>query len=231
MSDKDFINNKLQLMKKDKQTVFDGFVGPLQEMAQDGTLTKKIQIPADGRWFSVSFDAVEVKKNRLVITAKRIQDGLEPHPHNPTEKLYIVNFDNTRAAYLRGYHKQHRQYGWSYIGWDIRSYANSSHDPGARVYVQGFYAHEEIRKLILAMERVYGTSHILNSYINDNLKRIQAGIKAGQTLEEIEKTWSRGLMESLGYRHVEAVKSGNPPGSWQDASVHWCKNRNDLCGE
>lgn len=79
-------------MKQDKQPVFDGFVGPLQEMAKQGELTKKINIPADGQWFSVSFDAVQVKEDRLVISAKRIQDGMMPNPHNPTEKQYVVNF-------------------------------------------------------------------------------------------------------------------------------------------
>jgi hypothetical protein len=61
MSDKDFINSKLLLMKEDKQTVFTGFVGPLQEMAQQGELGKKVQIPVDGNWFTVSFDAIQVK--------------------------------------------------------------------------------------------------------------------------------------------------------------------------
>ncbi len=36
MSDKDFINSKLLLMKEDKQSVFNGFVGPLQEMEKQG---------------------------------------------------------------------------------------------------------------------------------------------------------------------------------------------------
>lgn len=86
MSDKDFIINKLLLMKKDKQAVFDKLVDPLQEMAAQAEPGKKVKIPVDGNWFKVSFDAVEVKQNRLVISAQRISDGLVVNPHNPTEK-------------------------------------------------------------------------------------------------------------------------------------------------
>lgn len=113
-------------------------------MAQQGELTKKIHIPADGNWFSVSFDAIEVKKDRLVISAKRIKDGLTSVPYDPTERQYIVGFESSRAAYLRGFFKPHHPiYGWPYIGWDIHSYTNHPAEPMLRVYVQGF-AHTQI---------------------------------------------------------------------------------------
>jgi len=229
MSDKDFINSKLLLMRQDKQPVFDGFVGPLQEMAKQGELGKTVKIPVDGNWFTVSFDAVQVKEDRLVITANRILDGLTTATHNPAERRYIVEFAGTRAAYLVGFYEpRHIRHGWPYIYWSIRSYAPCS--TGARVYVQDFFAHEEIRKLIVAMEGVYGTSNILNSYINDNLLRFQAGVRAGKTPQEIEKAWSRGLMEGLGYCHVEANDTGGPKGSWKSVAVHWCKHKQDLRG-
>ena len=98
------------------------------------------------------------------------------------------------------------------------------------VYVKDFFAHNEIRKLITSMEKLYGTSNIVNSYINDNLTRFRAGINAGKTPEEIELAWSKGLMESLGYKHVEAFDTGMPKGSWNGVSVHWCKNPGDMRG-
>lgn len=79
--------------------------------------------------------------------------------------------------------------------------------------MQGFYAHDELRKLIHSMEKVYGTSNILNKYIKDNLFRFQSGIRAGKRPQEIEEAWSRGLMESLGYRYVEALKRSNRIGA------------------
>ena len=78
------------------------------------------------------------------------------------------------------------------------------------------------------MEGVYGTTNILNSYINDNLLRFQMGIRIGKTPQEIEKKWSNGLMESLGYRFVEAFDSGNTKGSWLEVKSHWCKHAKDL---
>jgi len=229
MSDKDFIIKKLNLIQKDRQPVFDKLVEPLTQMAEQGVQGKKIKITADGNWFNVSFDAVEAKKDRLVISAKRLQDGLMASRHDPAEKEYVVNFQGTRAAYLRGYYKPyHPVFRWPYIWWDIRSYANQPGNAQARVYVQGFYAHDEIRKLVIAMEGVYGTSNILNKYINDNLLRFQAGIKAGKAPVEIEKAWSRGLMESLGYQHVEAFDTGLVKSKWNEVHVHWCKNANDL---
>jgi hypothetical protein len=231
MAENDFIKNKLSLMTKDKQTVFDKLVDPLQEMALQGERSKKIRVPADGNWFSVSFDAVEVKKDRLVISAKRIIDGLTTASYNPSEKRYIVEFEGTRAAYLRGFYEpRHPVGGWPYIAWDIRSYANHPTDSAKRVYVQDFRAHAELRKLILAMESMHGTSNIYNKYINDNLTRFKMGIQTGKTPQEIEKTWSKGLMEGLGYRYVEAEDTGHPKGKWNGVSVHWCKKKHDLRG-
>ena len=229
MADKDFISNKLSLMQKDKQSGFDKLVEPLQELAQQPELHKKIQVPADGNWFSVSFDAVEVKKDRLVISAKRLQDGVVASPHDPSAKEYVVEFQGTRAAYIRGYYKSnHPMGGWPYIWWDIRSYANHPVNKSARVYVQDFRANHEIKRLVLAMEREYGTSNILNSYINDNLLRFQLGIKTKRTPHDIEKAWSNGFMESMGYNYVEAFDTGHPKGAWNDVKVHWCKKKSDL---
>lgn len=73
------------------------------------------------------------------------------------------------------------------------------------------------------MERV-----VFNKYINDNLLRFQIGIKAGKTPQEIEKVWSIGLMEGLGYRYVKAEDTGHPIGRWKEVSVHWCKHERDL---
>jgi hypothetical protein len=231
MSDKDFINSKLLLMKQDKQPVFDGFVGPLQEIAKQGELGNTVKIPVDGNWFMVSFDAVEVKKDRLVIQARRLIDGLKPVSHDPSEKEYWVEFAGTRAAYLRGFYKsRHPMYGWPYLYWDVRSYANHPDDPAKRIYVHGFHAHEELRKLIFAMEGAHGTSNIYNKYINDNLIRYRQGIRAGKTPEEIEKAWSKGMMESLGYNCVEAFDTGHPKGNWQEVHAHWCKKKQDLRG-
>ncbi len=216
-------------MKKDKQNTFDDLIDPLNEMIENKEAKKIIQIPSDGNWFEVSFNSVEVKKDRLVISAKHQKNGIFPTDHDPTEKEYIVTFQGTRAAYIRGFYKQrHPMFGWPYISWDVRSYANHPNNDQIRVYVQNFRAHEEIRKLIVAMERIYGTSNILNKYINDNLLRIQMGIKAKKAPHQIEKEWSKGLMESLGYKHVEVKDTGYPEGNWRDAAAHWCKNKKDL---
>ncbi|MBI1422430.1 MAG: hypothetical protein GC149_03115 [Gammaproteobacteria bacterium] len=229
MSNKDFIMKKLNLMKKDKQPVFDRLVEPLSEMAEQGTQAQKIKIPSDGNWFKVSFDAVEVKTDRLVITAKRLVDGLVSASHDPSEKQYSVEFAGTRAAYLRGFYKsRHPKYSWPYIYWDIRAYANHPENPTMRVYVNGFYAHKELHKMILAMEKFYGTNNILNKYINDNLIRFKSNIKMGKSPQQIEQVWSRGLMEGLGYRYVEAFDTGFPKGNWSDVEVHWCKKSQDL---
>ena len=229
MADKDFIVKKLLIMKKDKQDVFDKLADPLQAAVEKGSTEGKINIPADGNWFTISFDAVEVKKDRLVITANRLQDGITMSTFNPAERRYVVEFSGTRAAYLRGFYEPHHPIGgWPYIGWDIRSYANHPQNASVRVYVQGFYAHEEIRRLINAMERVHGTTNIFNKYINDNLLRFQLGVQLGKTPEQIEKAWSHGMMESLGYGHVEVFDTGFPKGGWNGVSVHWCKFKTDL---
>ncbi|MGD8939521.1 MAG: hypothetical protein PVJ72_09080 [Gammaproteobacteria bacterium] len=231
MNEKDFIKGKLSIMAKDKQKGFDELVEPLSDMAQEGEQAKKVQIPADGNWFTISFEAIEIANDRLVISANRIKNGLVVSPYDPSEMQYIVEFEGTRAAYLRGYYKSYHPIGgWPYISWDIRSYANHPSSPSTRVYVRDFRAHTEIKKLILAMESVYGTKNIVNSYINDNLLRFQNGIRAKNTPQEIEKAWSRGMMESLGYSYVEAFDTSHPTGNWNGVSVHWCKMEQDLRG-
>lgn len=80
------------------------------------------------------------------------------------------------------------------------------------------------------MEGVYGTSNIYNSYVNDNLLRFQMGIINRKTPQQIAKEWSQGLMESLGFHHVEAFDTGYPKGSWKEVKVHWCKSPKDLGG-
>lgn len=229
MSIKDFLNKRIQLIEKDGQQGFKDFVEPLQEMAENGKDSKTVEIEADGNWFTLNFKAVQVKENRLVISAKRAKDGLTPSRYNPSEKEYIVEFQGTRAAYIRGFYKErHPLAGWPFMWWDVRSYANHPNNAAIRTYVQGFYAHQEIKKLIMSMEHEYGVSNILNSYINDNLLRLQMGIKSGKTSQEIEKKWSKGLMESLGYQHVEVFDTGHPKGKWKEAKSHWCKKKQDL---
>ena len=100
MSKEDFIKDKLSLMQKDNQNGFNDFVEPLQSMVEKNEASKIIQIPADGNWFKLSFKAVEVKHNRLVISAKRIENGLITSSHDPSLKEYAVEFSGTRAAYL-----------------------------------------------------------------------------------------------------------------------------------
>ncbi len=75
---KNFINNKLKLLKKDNQNLFSGLAEPLAKMVENGEVSKVVKIPSDGNWFNLSFDAVEVAKNRLVISAERNRDGLQP---------------------------------------------------------------------------------------------------------------------------------------------------------
>ena len=67
MSKEDFIKSKLALMNKDSQDGFKDFVEPLQSMVDKSEASRTVQIPADGNWFTLSFNAVEVKQNRLVI--------------------------------------------------------------------------------------------------------------------------------------------------------------------
>ena len=229
MSIKDFLNKRIKLIEKDGQKGFKNFVEPLHEMADSQNTSKPVEIEADGNWFTLNFKAIQVKENRLVISATRKLDGLIACSHDPSAMEYMVAFNGTRAAYLRGFYEpRHPFYGKPHIHWDIRSYTNSSVNPTVRIYVNGFRANDEIRKLILAMEGVHGTSNIINKYINDNLLRFQLGIKSKKTPQQIEKEWSKGLMESLGYHHVEATDIGYPKGHWKEVEVHWCKKKQDL---
>jgi len=52
------------------------------------------------------------------------------------------------------------------------------------------------------------------------------GIAQNKSVDQIEKEWSRGMMESLGYQHVEA--SGFPKGTWNSVKVHWFKDVKDA---
>ncbi len=225
----DFIKQKLNLLAKDKQSVFQELGPSLQQMADKEQNQKIVKIPADGNWFTISYDAVEVRADRLVISAKRKLDGMHGSPNDPDGRYYVVEFEGTRAAYLRGMYKhRHRAGGWPYIYWDIRSYAGHPSNPGTRVYVSGFKAHDELRKMINAMENIYGTKNIVNTYINDNLMRFQTGIMQKKTPQQIEKQWSQGLMESMGYKYVEASDVGYPKGSWKGVASHWHKNPEDA---
>jgi hypothetical protein len=125
MSKVDFIKSKLGLLKKDDQSIFDSLADPLSKMAESSQTSNTIHIPADGNWFNVSFDAVEQKSDRLVISAKRTKNGVYGSPSDPDGRQYIVEFEGSRAAYLRGMYKHHhRKGGWPYVYWDIRSYTN-----------------------------------------------------------------------------------------------------------
>ena len=231
VSNKDFIKRKLELMEKDSQDGFKDLLDPLDKMAGEHETSKLIQIPDGNTWFRLKFNAVEVKQNRLVITAQRVENGLRNLSYDPSLKEYVVEFHGTRAAYLRGfYESRHRIHGWPYIYWDIRSYANHPANSEIRVYVKDFIANNEIRKMIKAMEGFYGTSNIFNSYINDNASRFKMGIANKKSPQQIEKDWSKGLMESLGYHHVEAFDEGTFKGNWEKIKVHWCKNEKDLRG-
>ena len=95
-----------------------------------------------------------------------------------------------------------------------------------RIYVQGFHAHNELRRLITSMQGFYGTKNIVNSYINDNLQRFRLGMAQKKSVDQVEKEWSRGMMESLGYKYVEA--SGSPKGTWHSVKVHWFKDQKDA---
>lgn len=229
MSVEKFIKNKLSILEKDNKKGFTELRSSFEEMADSGVGKKVVQVPADGNWFKLSFEAVEIKQDHLIISAQRIKSGVFPSTYDPSEKQYFVEFNGTRAAYLRGFYKaRHSVGGWPYVSWDIRAYANHPVDQEKRVYVHDFRAHDEIRKMIVAMERAHGTSNIVNVYINDNLQRFQAGIRSRKTPQEIEKSWSKGMMESLGYSYVEANDTGLPKGKWGGVTVHWCKHQADL---
>jgi hypothetical protein len=231
MAENEFIKTKLDLMAQDKQAGFNQLAPSLIDMAKTGVQTRTVQIPADGNWFVVSFDAIEERTDRLVISAKRKMDGMLRASHDPSERQYIVEFQGARAAYLRGFYEpNHRRFGWPYISWDVRSYITHPQFPGSRIFVRDFFAHNEIKKMILAMEGFYGTTNIYNSYINDNLARVRNGLKAGKSIDAIEKEWSKGMMESIGYRRAEALQVQGEPDTWSKIMVHWCKHEQDLRG-
>jgi hypothetical protein len=220
---KDFINAKLALLKKDNQKTFADLAEPLAKMLEKGEAKKVVKIEPYDSWFTLSFDAVELEKDRLVISAQRNMDGLKPDGN------YQVSFEGTRTAYLYGFYvPRHRAFGKPYITWDIRAYANHPNHPDARVHVHGFRAHNELKRLIKTMETKHHTSNVSNKYIKDNLQRFQIGVKLGKDPVDIEKNWSRGLMESLGYNYVEALDIGAPKGAWNDVEVHWCKKKSDC---
>jgi hypothetical protein len=77
--------------------------------------------------------------------------------------------------------------------------------------------------MLTIMHVTHALRHVANSYINDNLARFKAGLLANKTAEQIERNWSQGLMESLGYHHVEAFDRGLPKGKWNKVEVHWIK--------
>lgn len=229
MSTEKFIKDKIENMLRDKQNVFKDLHGTINKILEEGEYTKTVHVPADDNWFNISFDAIEIKQDRMVISAKRIQNSFVPCSYDPSEKQYIVEFKGTRAAYLRGYYKaRHPLGGWPYISWDVRSYASHPKFKEKRVSLQGFWASQEIRKMIRIMEGTYGTSNIVNTYVNDNLLRFQSGIRANKVPQEIEKSWSKGMMESLGYEYIEANDTGSPKGEWRGVTVHWCKSEQDL---
>ena len=157
MSNEKFLKDKLSLLQKNNQNGFKDFVGPMHEMADKNETSRVIKIPADGNWFKLSFDTVQLKEDRVVITAHRIYDGMTPsRSDSSTYEFRVefrVEFQGTRAGYLFGeYHQRHPLGGWPFISWDVRSYVNSLQNPGMRIYVSGFYAHNEIKRMIIAMQ-------------------------------------------------------------------------------
>ncbi len=224
MDRKTFIENKLALLKKDDTKGLGVLAEPLSKAYFDD---KTVKVNADGNWFEVTFDAVQVKEDRAVISAHRIYDGMVPGRFDPSLREFRIEFQGTRAAYLFGeYHNHHPIGCWPYISWDVRAYANNPLNSKMRVYVSGFRAQNEIRRLITFMQSFYGTKNIINSYINDNLQRFKMGIAAKKTVDQIEKEWSQGMMERLGYQYVEA--SGSPKGTWINVKVHWFKDMKDA---
>ena len=223
-----FINAKLANINTDKQDDLKGLLKPMADMAEKNERTRIVK--TDGNWFKVDFDVVDQISDRLVIVAERVHDGpvIISTAQIPIE--YKIEFKYTRAAYLYGYYNNaHRIGRWPYLSWDVRAYATSPNS-GQRVYVQGFHAHEEIRKMLVKMNTYYGVRHIVNKYINDNLARFKAGVLAGKSPEMIEREWSRGMMESLGYSCVEAIDTSQPKGKWNGVDVHWFKNKNETIG-
>ncbi len=211
----------MALLKKDNQQTFSELAEPLAKMLENGEATKIVKVPSDGNWFKVSFDAVELNENRLVIAADREDNSLQG-------ERYIVSFKDTKAAYLYGmYNHRHTRFGWSYLSWDIRAYTQHPQNASARVYMHGFRAQNEIKRMIHQMEIKFGTKNTLNTYINDNLTRFQLGIKTGKTPEQIERQSSNGTMESLGYKFVEPIDIGHIKGKWDKVAVHWFKHDSD----
>ena len=227
MDTKSFLLNKLKLLKKDQQLGFSDIAEPLAKSLEKNANANNIDIKADGNWFKVSLDAVQLDIDRAVISAQRIHDGMVPGRFNSSQREFRVEFQGTRAAYLFGeYHQSHRFGNWPYISWDIRSYANNPQSSNMRVYVSSFRAHNEIRRLVSSMQAYYGTRNVVNSYINDNLKRFKIGVASKKSYEQIEKEWSRGLMESMGYSNVEASVSLNHAND--SVKVHWYKDLKDA---
>jgi hypothetical protein len=218
VSYKDFLNKKIKTIIKDGQ--MGDFVEPLQEMMEAGDEEKAIRITPDGNWFKVSFDAVQVKKDRLLISAKKVTS------HQFDQHTYSIGFEGTRAAYLWAKVSQPRFHGWSYLHWDVRAYREFQ---GHRVYVREFRAREELKTMIREMESMTGVRNIFNSYINDNFNRIKHGVEAGKNAVDLEKEWSKGLFEGLGYRHCEVDLVGDG-GQIMDVNSHWCKDEHDLKG-
>lgn len=220
-----FITDKLATIQADKQTDFKDLLKPMADMAEKNERTRLVK--ADGNWFKVDFDVVDQIGNRLIIAAERINDGRMPSTHNPTAIEYRVEFKQTRAAYLYGYYSPvHRVGRWPYLSWNIRAYANAP-NTGQRVYISGFRAHDEIQKMLTIMNSHYAARHVVNEYILDNLSRFKAGLLTKKTPEEIEREWSHGMMESMGYPYVEAIDRGLPKGAWNGVEVHWYMNKHE----
>lgn len=215
MLKQEFILEKLSVIKKDKQSGFIDLADPLSKMIENAPEESFYKVRMKDSWFTVNFTAMEVGENRLIINAERIQDGFQGD-------RYVVQFDGTRAAYLVGYYGEgYRTHSCPHIHWDIRSYTDHPDDKDKRIYVNGFRADSELRKMIQKMEERRGTKNIINSYVNDNLIRVRLGLSMGKTLAEIEKEWSKGMMERLGYRHVEALELSH------SVVVHWYKTKGD----
>jgi len=108
MAIKDFLLQKLKYLTKDAQPVFDRLSDTLQQGAENAAPGKSITVPVDGDWFRISFDAIEEKDDRAVITAHRTFDGMVAGRYNPCLREFRVEFHGTRAAYLFGeYHERH----------------------------------------------------------------------------------------------------------------------------
>lgn len=76
MSQEKFIDGKLGILKQDKQPVFSEIAAPLATMMDKGAVSEIVKIPSDNNWFKLSFDAVQVGEDRMIISAERLTDGL-----------------------------------------------------------------------------------------------------------------------------------------------------------